>query len=54
MNERDFKLSLIHGFLIANFDDFYTYLEDIHEIEGTEAEVIMTAFEEMFKEQPKD
>lgn len=49
MSEKDFEL--LHGFLVANFDSFYAYLEDVHEIEGTEAEGIMATFEEMYQQQ---
>jgi len=42
-------LEVIHGFLEEHYEDFQLFLEDKHEIEGTEGERFLDALENEIK-----
>ena len=43
------KMEIVIGFLESNYEDFQIYLEILHEIEGTEAELIIAELKKGMK-----
>ena len=48
--ERDMMLQLVIGYLEFSYDEFYEYLERHKEIEGSEAELIISDLEKIGNE----
>lgn len=48
-NKVEENLRLVVGFLECDFEEFQDYLENVHEIEGTEAERIIASLEGMIQ-----